>query len=244
LSLDQASRLVVSRWRERAYEQFVITELHRYRGMARMIDLLEAMTNQRIEVARYSNPLTALPGNVPIYDCINGLIRRQQSFVLVQFDVDNFKPFNDFYGYSKGDEALIHLGQIIKRAASPRIDFVGHLGGDDFIVVFRSPDWQKRVRDVFADFEDHLRHLYQSEHLRDGGIVTKDRYGVERRFPLLSISAAGLLIDEPDVGDAESLAYHLAPLKAEAKRDSGSSLRHCRYADLQPQTTGMPLAAL
>lgn len=245
LRLEQASRLVVSQWREKAYEQFIITELGRYRGMARMIDLLEQMTNQRLAVARYSNPLTALPGNVPIYDCINGLIRRQQPFVLVQFDVDHFKPFNDFYGYSKGDEALMGLGQIIRRAASPRIDFVGHLGGDDFVVVFRSADWERRVQRVFAAFREQLRGLYHPEHLEDGGIVTTDRYGVERRFPLLSISAAGLVCDDPGLEDAESLAYHLAPLKAEAKRDPGCSLRHCRFSDLRHERRGeMPLEVI
>jgi len=224
LRLDQVSRIVTRGYQERLHEQFLIVRKGVYVGMGRVIDLLKAITEEQVQMARYSNPLTTLPGNVPIYDCINGLIRRQRSVVLCHIDVDSFKPFNDCYSYSKGDEALIALSGILTAHASPRIDFVGHLGGDDFVVVFRSNDWQLRVEQIFSALDAELCPLYSAEHIEQGGITVPDRYGVTRKFPLLSISVAAIVCDITPCCSAEELAYLLAPLKSRAKREPGNAM--------------------
>jgi GGDEF domain-containing protein len=232
LRLEQVSRLVTRGNQERLHEQFVVTRKGKYLGMARVIDLLRHITEEQIKSARYSNPLTSLPGNVPIYDCVNGLLRRQRAFVLCYADIDNFKPFNDFYGYSKGDEALMLVGRELRSNARPRIDFVGHVGGDDFVIVFRSPDWQERITRAMAAIESRVRDLYHPEHLQRGGIVSRDRNGVERSFPLLSISVAAMVCDNAPECSAEDLAYLIAPLKARAKRVPGSALEIENYQSL------------
>ena len=233
LRLDQVSRLVTRGYRERLQEQFIVTDHGRYLGLARMVDLLKSITQEQIQVARYSNPLTALPGSVPIYDFVNRLIRRGKRFVLCHVDIDHFKPFNDFYGYTRGDEALLAAAHVLSTHASPRVDFLGHVGGDDFVVAFRSPDWEQRLQRVFADFGTALRSLYKPEHIEQGGIFATDRYGVQRRFPLLSLSIAALSCDGSIIDvDAEDLAFHLAPLKSRAKSRSGNVVELERYADI------------
>lgn len=100
LRLEQVSRLVTRGFRDRLQEQFIVTDHGNYLGLARMVDLLRSITQEQIRAARYANPLTALPGSVPIYDCVNRLIRRDKRFTLCHLDIDHFKPFNDFYGYA------------------------------------------------------------------------------------------------------------------------------------------------
>jgi diguanylate cyclase (GGDEF)-like protein len=223
LRLEQVSRLVTRGYREKLQEQFIVTDHGRYLGLARMVDLLRTITQEQLRVARYSNPLTALPGSVPIYDYVNRLLRRGKRFVLCHADIDHFKPFNDFYGYAKGDEALLIVAKVLARHASPRVDFLGHVGGDDFVLAFRSQDWRERLERALADLSSALAELYKAEHLEQGGIVTTDRYGVRRLFPLLSISVAALLCagGQTDLS-AEELSYHLAPLKARAKMRVGN----------------------
>jgi GGDEF domain-containing protein len=200
--------------------------------MARVIDLLRRITEEQIQSARYSNPLTSLPGNVPIYDCVNGLLNSRRFFVLCYVDIDDFKPFNDFYGYSRGDEALVAVGRELRICASPRLDFVGHVGGDDFVVVFRSPDWQERMARAMGAIQRATRELYHPEHLLQGGLQSRDRHGIERRFPLLSVSVAAMVCDSAPECTAEDLAYLIAPIKARAKRVPGNALEIESYVSL------------
>ena len=232
LKLEQVSRIVTRGYQERLQEQFIITQDGRYRGMGRVIDLLRAITQEQIHSAKHANPLTTLPGNVPIYDCVNGLLRREKRFALCYIDVDNFKPFNDFYGYSKGDEALVTLSRTLIAQACPRVDFVGHVGGDDFVAVFRSEDWAKRIARLFSELDRAFANLYRPEHVEQGGIVTRDRYGLERHFPLLSISVAAIVCESVPDCTAEDLAYMIAPLKLQAKQTAGNSLVVESFADI------------
>jgi EAL domain-containing protein (putative c-di-GMP-specific phosphodiesterase class I)/GGDEF domain-containing protein len=238
LRLEQVSRLVTRGFRERLQEQFIVTDHGKYIGLARMVDLLRSITQEQIRVARYSNPLTTLPGSVPIYDFVNRLLRRGKRFVLAHVDIDHFKPFNDIYGYAKGDEALLIVAKTIGAHTSPRVDFLGHVGGDDFVIAFRSHDWRDRLERALADVARELAALYKPEHVAQGGILTTDRYGVRRLFPLLSMSVGALVCDiaTTDVS-AEDLSYHLAPLKARAKTRSGNTIEVERYGDIAQRLT-------
>ena len=106
-SLQQVSRLITSRARQRIEEDFIITLNGGYLGLGRVIDVLKLITELKIQQARYANPLTLLPGNVPIQQCLTRLLQQGRESVICYVDIDSFKPFNDIYGYGRGDEVLL-----------------------------------------------------------------------------------------------------------------------------------------
>jgi EAL domain-containing protein (putative c-di-GMP-specific phosphodiesterase class I)/GGDEF domain-containing protein len=222
--LQQASRMVTHAARLRLDEDFLITRDGEYVGLGHVIDLLRQITEVQLSTARHANPLTMLPGNVPIYDCINRLLRRKVSFHVCYIDVDNFKPFNDHYGYARGDDVLLHVSRLLEDNASPRTDFVGHLGGDDFVIVFRSGDWRMRLGRMLRGFQDSVGDFYSDEDLRRRGIHGRDRFGTERTFPLLSLSAAVLDTDEGEFRHAEEIAQAIVEVKQQAKLQPGCSI--------------------
>ncbi len=134
-------------------------------GVGRVMDVLRLITEQRIQQAKHANPLTQLPGNVPIQQCLTRLLDQQREAVVCYVDIDGFKPFNDLYGYAKGDEVLLSLAQTLSERLDPQQDFVGHIGGDDFLVVLGSSDWRQRLNGLMAGFQERCRHFYRSEHL-------------------------------------------------------------------------------
>jgi EAL domain-containing protein (putative c-di-GMP-specific phosphodiesterase class I)/GGDEF domain-containing protein len=222
--LQQASRMVTHAARLRLDEDFIITQDGEYVGLGHVMDLLRQITEVQLSTARHANPLTMLPGNVPIYDCINRLLSRKKRFHICYVDVDNFKPFNDHYGYARGDDVLLHVSRLLQDNASPRTDFVGHLGGDDFITVFRSTDWRMRLGRVLRGFQDTVSEFYSEEDLRRRGIQGRDRFGIERVFPILSLSAAVLDTDSGNFRHAEEIAQAIIDVKERAKMEPGCSI--------------------
>jgi len=240
LRLEQVSQLVTRRSRVRVTEQFIIVKDGRYLGLGQTIDLLEHITQERVRVATHSNPLTLLPGNVPIADNMNRLLSQGRSFIACYLDLDNFKPFNDCYGYPKGDEVLLHMSRLLQAVTARHTDFVGHIGGDDFIVLMRSDNWLERLKRLVHDFEESVRLFYSEEHRIAGGIDTTDRYGQCRKFEFLTLSVA--LFDTADfiVKSSEDIAQRLNEIKHAAKRINGSCLlmqRPTGHIDLLQRTT-------
>lgn len=224
LSIEQVSHLVTSRARYHQEDDFVICKNGDFVGIGHVIDLLKQITEAQVKKARHANPLTQLPGLVPINDCIEQLIKNNQTFVVCYFDIDNFKPFNDVYGFAKGDEVILALGQSLQNNASNNHDTVGHIGGDDFIVLWNSEDWQLRVRSVVNDFCLKITEHYQAQHVHDGGFYCQDRYGESRFIPLTTLSVAALEISQDDNFSAFDISSRLSPLKQAAKKITGNSL--------------------
>ncbi|MBM7059704.1 EAL and GGDEF domain-containing protein [Pseudomonas sp. UL073] len=215
-SLQRASRLLTSRARQRIEEDFVITHNGNYLGLGRVIDVLKLITELKVQQARHANPLTLLPGNVPIQQCLTRLLQQQRQAVVCYVDLDSFKPFNDLYGYAKGDEVLLCLAQCLSERVDPACDFVGHIGGDDFLLVLGSDDWRARLNLLLEDFQGQARRFYTSEHLEAGCILALDRQGKRQEYPLLSLSV-GVVRLHPDTC-AQLDAGQLASLASEAKR--------------------------
>jgi diguanylate cyclase (GGDEF)-like protein len=246
LRLEQVSRLVTQKGRPRLTEEFVITKDGRYHGMGQTVDLLRLITEQQLQTAKHSNPLTLLPGNGAVRSCIDRLIETQRRFVVAFFDLDAFKPFNDVYGCAQGDQVILHLAGLLKSTLSPRLDFIGHVGGDDFLVVMRSSDWRKRVAKLLEQFSATIASFYSPEHAALGHIVCADRDGVQREFPFLTLSVAALYSETLGATSADAIAHQLAHVKKIAKQRPGNSfvLRMGeRMVDLLPtqsQTTPAP----
>lgn len=224
LRLEQVSQLVTRRSRMSLAEQFIIVRDGLYVGLGQTIELLERITQERVRAATHSNPLTFLPGNVPITDNLNRLLGQGRPFVVCYIDLDNFKPFNDHYGYLKGDEVLLHTASLLQSVAARQTDFVGHVGGDDFVMIMRSPDWRARLDRLVHEFEASVRLFYSEEHRVIGGIETADRYGQRRWFEFLTLSVAILNAANENLSSADEVSELLQAIKREAKAIAGSCL--------------------
>jgi len=225
-SLQQVSRLLTSRARQRIEEDFIITLNGCYMGLGRVIDVLKLITELKIQQARYANPLTLLPGNVPIQQCLTRLLQQGRESMICYVDIDSFKPFNDIYGYGRGDEVLLCLAQCLNDRVDPSRDFVGHIGGDDFLMVLGSEDWRKRLNMLLEDFQNQCRRFYRAEHLESGCFTALNRLGQRQEFPLLSLSIGVVhLRPEACAGlDASQLAELASQAKHYAKDVAGASV--------------------
>ena len=222
--LEVVSQLVVQRNRNQLLEDFIITEKGKYSGVGQVIDLLKMMTEIQIKSAKNSNPLTGLPGNVLIQEHIDQLIANKKPFVTCYFDLDNFKPYNDQYGYAKGDVILLGVAKLLKKHCQSELDFVGHVGGDDYVVVFRSSNWQSYVQAALDEFSRQCCSFYNPEHLKNNGIWAEDRFGEKRFFNLMSISVAAIDSTSVSLDSAATVSSRLSQIKAEAKNTVGNSL--------------------
>ncbi len=154
------SALVVASEQRYLVDGFIITENGRYLGMGTGFALMRKMTELQISAARYANPLTGLPGNVPLSEAIDRLLEARLPFVVAYADLDNFKPFNDLYGYAAGDEMIQLVGRLLVECADPDRDFVGHVGGDDFALLFQSADWQEKLQGMLQAFDHSVRSFF------------------------------------------------------------------------------------
>lgn len=245
-SLQQVSRLLTSRARQRIDEDFVITCNGCYHGLGRVIDVLKLITEMKIQQARHANPLTLLPGNVPIQQCLTRLLRQGHEAVICYVDIDHFKPFNDLYGYAKGDEILLCLAHCLDEQVDSSCDFVGHIGGDDFMLVMNSKDWPVRIRGLFEAFERRCLPFYRKEHLAQGCFIAEGRQGGPQRYPLLSLSVGAVHLRPNPVAelDAACLAALASEAKRQAKQKPGFSLHIVDAEQRQPGDQNPSFAAL
>ncbi|WP_162874243.1 diguanylate cyclase, partial [Pseudomonas viridiflava] len=129
--------------------------------------------------------------------------------------IDSFKPFNDIYGYARGDEVLLCLVQCLNDRVDPSRDFVGHIGGDDFLMVLGFDDWERRLNNLLEDFQNQCRRFYRAEHLEAGCFVALNRQGQRQEFALLSLSIGVVHLREESC--AQINASQLADLASQAK---------------------------
>ncbi len=215
--LDEISELITSEDDMYVRQHFLITQKGQYVGMGNSRDLLKRITDLKLKHARYANPLTLLPGNVPIKERLAELVRTERYFELAYFDINHFKPYNDIYGYRKGDQVIQVVGRLLLDLCNPKSNFIGHIGGDDFIAIFLDRDARDACRDIFAEFKNCLPDFYNEEHLRAGRIKGLNRNGEEAYFPLLSL-AAGIVPYDAQISTAELYADYASEAKQRAKK--------------------------
>lgn len=227
MSVVALSQLVLMQGQKRFADGFILIREGAYVGVGSNFALMQEMTKLQIQEARYANPLTMLPGNVPINEQIELLLGNGQFFCACYVDLDYFKPFNDVFGYGRGDELIKLTANILVSHADKDIDFVGHIGGDDFFVLFQSEDWEQRCETILAAFNTALQCYLQQENLGDERYVAEDRRGnrVEYNFPTLSIGAVP--VNRNQFREHHEIATAAAEVKAAAKKISGS----CLYVD-------------
>lgn len=224
LSIQELSALVADGDPRYLADGFVIAENGRYLGIGTARDLIREITQLQINAARYANPLTLLPGNVPITEHIDRLLGAGTAFCACYCDVDNFKPFNDVYGYHKGDEIIRLTARVMSQQCDPERDFIGHIGGDDFIVLFQSMDWEHRCRAALEQFALHIPTLLSDEDRARGGLVSEDRRGENTFFPFPTLSIGAVVVHANELTSHLEVSAAAADAKKQAKRISGNSL--------------------
>ena len=173
-----------------------------------------------------ASPLTRLPGNIAIERVINRRLRDKITFAMCYLDLDNFKSYNDRYGYIKASEVLKEVGRIIYDAVNGLGNpdsFVGHIGGDDFVVIIDAENVEAACQAIIRAIDAVIPSYYSEEDRNAGAIDGIDRYGVPRMFPLISISIAALVCKPGDYAHASDIATAAAAVKDRVKESAGSN---------------------
>ncbi|MBE0363118.1 hypothetical protein PULV_a0752 [Pseudoalteromonas ulvae UL12] len=194
----------------------VVTELGEYRGLVPLRKILKHITDQKVRHAQHANPLTMLPGNVAITESIEQRIKHQTSFHLAYVDLNHFKQFNDLYGYASGDAVIKLLANVIRECTKESEGFVGHIGGDDFMVIFDHDGAQQICRDIIEKFEHQSQSFFTPTHIEAGGYWATNREGQKQFVPLLTLSI-GLV--NPDLQYCEN-SHQVSALATDAKKEA------------------------
>ena len=222
-TLEQAAELIRRRPAWRRFDPLVVeNESGGYHGLLPVDRLLSEMTRLKVEYALQSSPLTGLPGSAALARAVDARLRAGKPFVLGWADLDDFKPFNDRYGFSRGDSALLLLAETLKKHLQQGAgELVAHIGGDDFAFIVEPGDQAARALQAASEFSDRVLALYDPEDRQAGGIESIDRRGRRRRFGFTSVSI-GLVSwrGEPGVS-YRTLVELAAEVKTAAKQTTG-----------------------
>jgi diguanylate cyclase (GGDEF)-like protein len=181
-------------------------------------------TLRRTREMRAQSPLTGLPGNVTIESEVRRRLSSNESFAICYADLDNFKAFNDHYGFMRGDKVIVFTADIISRVVAdigPNA-FIGHVGGDDFILLTDPAQVEALCERIIQLFDAGVTSFYDRADAERGYIEVENRQKVLNRFPLLSISIGVALADPKAVDDHRRVAETATEMKSFAKTQEGS----------------------
>lgn len=205
----------------------IITRDGRYLGLAPLRDILKHITEEKIRHAQHANPLTMLPGNVAINEAIEQRLRSHYDFSLAYIDLNHFKQFNDLYGYASGDSVIKLLAEVTVDVCIQSSSFVGHIGGDDFMVVFDNNDAEVLCHEIITQFELKSKAFFTPEHVSAGGYWATNREGQKQFVPLLTLSIGLVRPDLQHCINSHQVAALATDAKKEAKRYRNSYLFVC-----------------
>jgi diguanylate cyclase (GGDEF)-like protein len=172
----------------------------------------------------HTSPLTLLPGNRDIEATLSARLASGQDFAVAYCDLDNFKPYNDRYGFAQGDVIIRALADAIQRAVADMDDALpGHIGGDDFVVVIGPEDAETFCQRVIQDFEELLPKAYPPEDYARGVVEAQDRAGNMHSFALVSLSIACVVQSRGNYEHVGELSRAAAEVKSYLKKQSGSN---------------------
>lgn len=182
--------------------------------------------NRLLNINRRISPLTGLPGNVQIHAELKKRISNKEAFSVLYLDIDNFKAYNDVYGFLKGDEIIKFTADTIIRCVHsnvPNGSFVGHIGGDDFIAILPIIHCEKVCESIIANFDSEVVKFFTEKDAENGYIEVANRKGVIEQFPLTSISIAVVEADKGRFANMLEIGEIGAQVKHLAKSVIGSS---------------------
>ncbi len=181
---------------------------------------------KRIKRISDNNPLTGLPGNTSIENAIKEIMKEQTPYAIAYADIDNFKAYNDRYGFNRGDEIIKNLARIIVNTVNevcPQKSFVGHIGGDDFVFIVPLEKVEKISKEILKRFELLIKKFIDEEDLEKGYFISKDRQGNIRKFPFPSVSIAIVPVYKGKFKHLGEVIQRAAEVKKLAKKIPGNS---------------------
>ena len=179
-----------------------------------------------MQVNRRVSPLTGLPGNVQIQTEMKRRLINRESFAILYFDLDNFKAYNDIYGFSNGDEIIKFTARTIVEgihATDSKCNFIGHIGGDDFIAIANANDYDTVCKRIISEFDKNVVEYFTKEDVDKGYIEVANRRGIIEQFPLTSISIGVVVVEPGRFRNTLEIGEVGAQVKHQAKSISGSA---------------------
>ncbi len=219
---------------ESASDGIIVIEDGEYAGFLSSGALIRLIHERNLAMAADQNPLSRLPGNAAVMRHIETvLVDTDREHILVHFDFDNFKPFNDTFGFRQGDRAILMFADRLRALAAVDGVFAGHIGGDDFFLALSGsdvPQAHARLSELVAQFRSDAEALYDPETRAAGFLVGKDRYGATRSYPLLSVTGVAVSVPPGTHGlTPDDVNAAFAANKTEGKRGS----ERLRFVDLK-----------
>ena len=165
------------------------------------------------------SPLTKLPGNLPIQSELKKRLLKRQEFAVLYFDLDNFKAYNDTYGFLGGDEIIKETARIIIKNVNDSgnaHNFIGHIGGDDFVALVTNKNYEELCQNIILEFDKKILDYFSEEDIERGYLEVPNRKGIMEEFPLVSISIGVVEVSKGrfhnilEIGEVGAQVKHLA----------------------------------
>lgn len=206
---------------ETAVQYFIkkpIDEQYLFYTVKNIVDLL--YMNRKV------SPLTGLPGNVQIQAEMKKRLLNREIFAILYIDIDNFKAYNDVYGFSNGDEIIKFTAKVIAKYihnVENSDNFIGHIGGDDFVAIVSKTDYDKICQEIIIEFDNQVERFYTDKDLDQGYLEVENRRGVLEQFPMTTISIAVVEVDSNIFKSPLEIGEVGAQVKHRAKSIMGSA---------------------
>lgn len=195
-----------------------IDEQYMYYTVKNLVRLMQ--TNRRV------SPLTGLPGNVQIQIELKKRLLRKKCFAVLYLDLDNFKEYNDIYGFLAGDEVIKYTAKTILKIIHQydlEETFVGHIGGDDFVAIISETDYEKLSQNIIASFEEGIKKYFSQEDIERGFLEVANRRGIIEQFPLTALSIGVVTVKPGEYNNILEIGEVGAQVKHLAKTQIGSA---------------------
>lgn len=221
--IDVVAKLAMKREVQYLYDILLVIDRENYLGVITVQNLLECLTQMKVEQARYANPLTGLAGNIIIEKEIEHRLLQKTDDVIMYIDIDFFKPYNDIYGFEQGDRFILLISKILKHVVKKNKDiFLGHIGGDDFVIICPYKMAAIMAEKILKLFKRLAKYYYNKEDWDAQVLVATDRLGRSCVYPLSTLSIAGVIIDN-SFENVIQVGERAALLKREVKKIAGNA---------------------
>jgi len=200
IAVEQTAKAAMQREKIKAYDDVIVTRQGQVLGIVTVQRLLNTLATVQVEMAKGTNPLTGLPGNVTLEQEVEACIAAGKRFSIAYADLDNFKVYNDTYGFKNGDRVIKLAADLLDHSVRRHGDATAklfHIGGDDFVLVSRPEQVERICKSSTRCFKRLIRGCYSLEDRKRGSVLATGRVGVERTYSLVSVSIGIMEIGGP-----------------------------------------------